>query len=150
MPSNRELDATIAELVFGWKWYTTNGVHRFLADPEEIEPGLNIGCVHETHTTMELAHNWLCHVPPYTTDVEADYLVLRHVREKWLDADDYHEANGRWNVFWHSLAEVLRIRDPYYRDTMNQYELYYMQEYRPGDYSRAALAALGVEVDHAE
>lgn len=128
MPSNRELDCLVAERVLGWKVveYGREGEFRY----------------YETGDDYIEESNFLP-----SSDVSDDYAVLQHVREKWLDADDYHEANGRWNVFWRSLAEILRSRDPYYRDTVNQYELYYMQEYRPGDYSRAALAALGVEVD---
>lgn len=48
----------------------------------------------------------------------------------WIDTDSY-----RYDVFWNLLSERLRSRDPYYRDTVDQRELYYLAEYRDGDFA---------------
>lgn len=81
-----------------------------------------------------------CQVSPlYSTNASDDYLVLAKVRE-WGEDDKL-----RWTTygqFWTHLAEILRARDPYYKPTVNQYELYYMLEYQPGDYSHAAFLAV--------
>jgi len=73
-------------------------------------------------------------------DAGDDFLVLQAVR-KWIDLDD-----DRYNKFYRTLAEMLRSRDPYYRGTVNQFELYYMDQYQAGDFSRAAWVAIGGEL----
>lgn len=70
-----------------------------------------------------------------------DVQVLAVVRS-WLDGDDRFETEGRYNVFYRVLSETLRSRDPYYRDTVNQFELYYLDLYEVGDFARAAFAAV--------
>lgn len=89
--------------------------------------------------------NWYTHdsyrIGPWRPlqSVEHDFIVFQRVR-KWID-----EAPDLYEAFYNNLAELLRSHNPYYRDTINQNRLYYMDEYQPGDYSRAALAALKQE-----
>lgn len=97
---------------------------------------LNWGAFCPAHHKHDCCGRLIC--PRYTTDASSDYEILKRVREeKWI-----YEKEGQYNEFWNSLAEILRSRDPYYRDTVNQNELHYMLEYRPGDYSHAAYLAL--------
>jgi hypothetical protein len=122
----RERDAAVAQSVMGW-----------VAFPYSMPDGK--GGWETRLCPPSNVHITTCDTfPRYTTDPSADYEVLKRVREsKWID--DREEA---YNMFWNSLAEILRSRDPYYRDTENQNELYYMLEYRPGDFSHAAFLAL--------
>lgn len=70
-----------------------------------------------------------------------DLKVLR-VARTWIERDDRFDQVGRYNLFYRRLSEVLRSRDPYYDDTVNQFELYYMDNYQIGDFARAALEAV--------
>lgn len=67
-------------------------------------------------------------VPHYTTDAAADYLVLVHVRESW-DQEKRH-------LFEVNLEGIWLKRNRWYTTPV---------WYEPGDYSRAALAVLGIE-----
>lgn len=66
-------------------------------------------------------------LPWFTSNAGDDYEVLKHVREKW---DEQMQVN-----FSGALAKIKFSRS-------HRWEL----NYEPGDYSRAALKALGEEV----
>lgn len=63
---------------------------------------------------------------PYTTDASADYQVLARVRQKWT-LDQLFAFERALNLAWDS-----RTKD----------DAPHLLHYEPGDYSRAALAAL--------
>lgn len=69
--------------------------------------------------------------PHYSTDPSADYRVLKHVREKWSDAD--------FDRFDTMLDLILGEHESK-RDT-----LFCSSLYEPGDYSLAALASIEKE-----
>lgn len=69
-------------------------------------------------------------IPSCLTDPAADYEVLRHVRETWDHSRQYQ--------FAHALAELYRSRKEGRHPVVR---------YQPGDYSRAALAALNGETE---
>lgn len=72
-------------------------------------------------------------VPRYGDDPAADYAVLKHVREHWVERKLLRMR--RWlSALWKGRADdAMDTNDP-----MNLTPLYY----EPGDYSRAALAVL--------
>lgn len=65
----------------------------------------------------------------FTTDPSADYEVLKHVREHWNTAQLLHGFDSALVDIWNSRRRI---------ETMVCYE--------PGDYSKAALKALGEEI----
>jgi hypothetical protein len=144
------LVAWVAEHVMGWKCY--HWTDRTIQDVDDLCIAGGYTAIVEYSPDGDVfavvqfdAGVW--RLPPWNllTDANDDLMVLQRVREEWLDADDMHDGNGLWNLFWHHLAELLRSRDPYYRSTLNQNELHYMQEYRCGDYCRSAALAKGYE-----
>lgn len=112
----RELDAKVAEKVMGWKRSQFNANHF------EISPSSYRSIVPESWHGFE----------PSTNAVD-DYEVLKHVRENWeqLMHDKFTECLGK---IW-----VKR------REDKTKFVNFAMC-YEPGDYSRAALKALGEEV----
>jgi hypothetical protein len=74
-------------------------------------------------------------VPPFTTDSSADYLVLKHVRENWSDLK-------LWDEFCIQL-HILQSARSHPRGFLPQW---HQGMYEPGDWSKAALKALGEEV----
>lgn len=79
------------------------------------------------------------HQVPDFCDAKNDLLVLRYVHDRWRCIRCMDELQR----FYDKLSELLRSRDPYYHGTVNQYELYYIENYQTGDYARAALYAVG-------
>lgn len=77
-------------------------------------------------------------VARYTTDPAADYSVLVHVRENWdWEAQQKFAYCLDQRVY---MARQIKLRSQIPRTLI----------YQPGDYSRAALQALGVEVGPVE
>lgn len=70
-------------------------------------------------------------VPRYTTDASADCEVLKHVRETWEPTAIDKFEKALW-VAWQIRLVVSNLAG--------------FMAYQPGDYSRAALKALGEEV----
>lgn len=81
--------------------------------------------------------NWCCGTKkyidfvPYSTDVKWDYEVLKHVREKW--------TREQQDKFAEACDDVMAVRC-----TPNSQ--WWCIAYEPGDWSKAALKALGEEV----
>lgn len=68
----------------------------------------------------------------FSSDISADYAVLVHVRTKWSDIRQYEFGQHLWDIMeCHSMLGS-------YLGTHGFYE--------PGDYARAALKAVGAEV----
>jgi hypothetical protein len=145
--NNPALVAWVAEHVMGWKCFhhkdhsvqdiddvCSNGGYGAIVEYSPEGDVLGVVPFDAEFGPMAI---WL----PFA-DAHDDLMVLRKVRE-WLDAADVREGEGLWNRFWHHLSERLRSRDPYYRGTLNQYELYYMTEYQCGDYCVSAALAAG-------
>lgn len=128
---SREDDARVAELVMGtlsfrqsgsWYHITINGTERASEQGRDraLKYALNLGGDRLV-------------VPHYTTDPAADYQVLEHVREKW-EPLQHCTMRDELQMAWGERArdaEVAQVWGP--------------TQYRPGDYSRAALAALDKE-----
>ena len=76
-------------------------------------------------------------VPGFTTDPHDDYEVLKHVREKW-DGDMQDKFTER-------LGDVFMKRRGVSENRLN-----FALRYEPGDYSKAALNALGVNTTMTE
>lgn len=116
--NTRELDARVAEKVFGYQWWkwTGPGPHDTeLAPPGTYYTGGWAACAHADCLDFEAAlkNNG---VPRYLTDANADYMVLEHVRKHW------HATK---------LADFIEELP----EKPHRYEI--------GLYSRAALAVLG-------
>ena len=115
--SNREIDALVAEKVMGWSAI------------EEVSPALPfIGQPPERDEPG-------FYVPAFTTDPRSDYDVLCKVREKWEGQQQGDFALAVYTI-WHSrqATSLMAFAWP-------------ALLYEPGDYSIAALKALGVEVE---
>jgi hypothetical protein len=119
---SRELDALVAEKVMGWTFFDVSGgqIPKHEATMCWASPGS------PSHHREEL--------PFYSTDPTADYSVLVRVRETW-----------GWKMrdaFYAALcaAWTERRTSNVHLGWGDHSSLWYS----PGDYSRAALAALGV------
>jgi hypothetical protein len=82
------------------------------------------------------------HPPSYSTDPAADYEVLVKVRETWQG------LNRMWfNVKLKGILQQHSLEDPLLgREDTEDVPLWDEGQYRPGDYSHAALLALGVKL----
>jgi hypothetical protein len=147
----RERDLAVAECVMGWEWRTLRsgraaGMYRWISDPES--PHMRGGNTTKATGDEPVRQTALVELPAFSTDASADVRVLGAVA-KWIDDEPEGPPSKpesyRYNRFWLRLAAILRSRDPYYRDTVDQQDRYYIQHYEPGDFSRAALAALSPE-----
>jgi hypothetical protein len=70
-------------------------------------------------------------VYPYTTDAGCDYEVLKHVREHWSE-NKHDEFTAALGAIWVERRKAVRTN--------------FAMCYEPGDYSKAALKALGEEI----
>ncbi len=113
--AGRQFDYAVAREVLGW-------ICKGDGDYGRIYPPGNILCT-----------RFYCNDP-------IDDLKVHRVAIKWIDSNQ-----DRYNKYYKNLAEILRSRDPYYKPTVNQFELYYMDQYQPGDFSRAALLATATD-----
>lgn len=124
---SREVDAKVAELVMGWGWFLIHsGGFAYLCDPKS--DGLT-GFINGQDKPAPVGTERLDDVetsfpflPEFTTDPTADYAVLVRVRETW----DY-AARERMDT------ELARVWDARGLEHL---------AYEPGDFSKAALAAL--------
>lgn len=111
----REIDALVAEKVMGWygcfNWgcYTSRKYIDQKHPPEE---------------EFKANEDW-----SPTTDLTADYEVLKHVREDWNDAYRGWFCD-ELRVVWSTRANE------------DGWKNSYQQFYEPGDYSKAALKVL--------
>jgi hypothetical protein len=119
---SRELDALVAEKVMGWKRSQLNG------DIYEKPNGAYV------IIDSDPLSPWESYSP--TTDANEDYEVLKHVRENWsCDRQEFL----MWECF-----EVWQGRNRFPRWTLDEAD-HCAIYYEPGDYSKAALKALGIE-----
>ena len=123
--TDRKIDALVAEKVMGWGKYVRNEFSRMVPD----------------HSAPDYEYNFdrPSTLPPYSTNAKYDYQVLKQVRENW-DAEQTGNFCGQLDLIW--MARYYGRTDPRLKDGVLQYE--------PGDYSRAALAALGISVGAGE
>lgn len=117
--TDREIDFLVQERVFGWTPLGTGGW---------LTP--------ERNTVLSI------YTPTYTTDASADFVVLAHVRDTW------HGINRMWfNVKLKGILQQHGLDDPLLgREDTDDVPLWDSGQYHPGDWSKAALMALGVEL----
>lgn len=136
---SRELDAKVAEKVFGYTgigYYGPpaegNWAHlssRCFARQEDAEAAAVARFPHMEGHNIDLCYwkeDWgPLFVPYYTKSASDDYQVLKHVRENW---------NRAWKIKFHYALERSWLkRGP---------DEFLSEAYEPGDYSKAALAAI--------
>lgn len=118
----RELDAKVADKVMGWKVHGRPfpGPGHWVTDKNGAFIGnIDGGEVNEKH--------WRPSV-----DAAADYEVLKRVRETWTD-----EQQDNFEV---ALEDIMIAKESNYPNT------WHVILYEPGDWSRAALKALGEDI----
>ena len=134
--TNRELDAAVAEVIFGWRWYAAAwGSLRFLGNPNwtEDSPETPHWPLTEASTKLPLCDDWQRSVPRYTTDPTADYSVLKHCRD--------NDSDGEWTEFGCSLYDLWHSRSA---RGMNASGGLTWMPYEPGDYAKAKLASINL------
>jgi hypothetical protein len=134
MATDREADAKVAELVMG-----------FTRTPVRVKGSTNYGDCWLQPDAPEIDGQWTAHelhvyyAPRfYTTDPAADYQVLAHVREKW-GAEHHCAMRDELKMAWERRAH-----------DSDKAEVWGPTQYRPGDYSRAALAVIEKEQANAK
>ena len=124
---SRELDALVAEKVM-----------EFVKNAR--------GQWHQKHNPPMATYHDMAMVPSYTTDVSADYEVLKHVREKWpkneMEIDRFDKFLSALAQMWDERCRSFECGLSYGSGYGHGAKLGRM--YEPGDYSKAALNALGV------
>lgn len=140
---SRELDAKVAERIFGWHIFRVGYEGTDDETPEqrkyeaEFQKG-SFGVV-----------GWYAFIPEgkevvrwddgsrqyyrFTTDASWDYEVLKHALETW--------AGEQWAAFKEALDGILGERSGIHHEWSN------VIFYQPGDYSKAALLALGEKIE---
>lgn len=148
LPAGRELDAMVAERVFGWRWYRWLDVAgipeeyhgRFIAHPDRIggKPGVDYT---EASLDMPLSSQCWGSLPGYSTRIEAAWEVVRNLAaDGWCYSLDNLGAYGaaRCVVWRHSYA-------------VGPYRRVEAEGAAPATaICRAALAALAPETHHPE
>lgn len=105
---------------------------KVLGRTTDYRPGV-AGSLARVHMCMESLGDGTCRpIRHYTTDPRDDYEVLKHVREKWDE--------NQQRAFQRCLLETMSKRGWCSITTG------YAWLYEPGDYSRAALLAIGEKV----
>ena len=119
--TNRELDALVQKHIFGSETSEALGQWFF-----------------------RLEGNYWPPVPNYTSDAAADYAVLCKVRETWDEP-----MQDKWHVELQNVWMDRRGGPMLIAFTAGGPMLiaFTAIDYLPGDYSKAALAALGIEVE---
>ena len=152
--TNEQIDRLIAEKIFGWKWYHDKFTYR--AGEDCWTETRSVLCSPEKFASFEAKYgksqergdgavdDSMC--PHPSTNPADDYAVLCHVREKLATPEwegvkwwEYEDALKR--IWMRRFARAV----PHLRRTLSAWVAWHLQ-YEPGDYSRAALAALGIEV----
>lgn len=147
---SRELDAEVAEKVMGLRvlgrancllsqdgcgWYVVGDnkpCQGSTLEPVYAEPTYNGEACEGEALIDGVPACWCKGVPDYTTEVVADYEVLKRVRTSW-PLDQQRE-------FFLQLEQVVRSRT--LTQTMLPLLLMFVE---PGDYSKAAIAALAAQ-----
>lgn len=135
---SREIEILVAEKVMGWTY--TRPANRYdLRSPGSLRPDFmldyQIDFVDGPKPDVFVDTSM---VPAYLTDPAADYSVLVRVRETWSDDPE----QKRFRVAFAKITEDRRAaKAGQWRASGSGMFMFY----EPGDYSRAALAALGVE-----
>lgn len=84
-------------------------------------------------------------IPPYSSDIAADYSVLVKVRETWDRADEANKPGNETNYrvlhgsFHLALQRIWKERED--KNKSGEWTPWWSM-YQPGDFSRAALASL--------
>lgn len=132
----RAIDAMVAEKVMGWYWLEFDS-----PDYDHVAHRVRV-LVPPEWTQLTVCHHLpargnvdpLCYVRDYyTRDIAADYSVLVRVRETW---DIYQRQRF-------GLALLKSFEDRLWDDTRGHSVHEACAQYQPGDYSLAALSALG-------
>jgi hypothetical protein len=126
---NRELDALVAEKVMGWE--RRNVAHRSGTSLYGFTKAVTSAWVGQDGQPVCALDEW-----EPTTDIRDDYEVLVKVRETWGKEE-------REQVFKYAQAEWANRFGWRIPPWMGQEVMAYL----PGDWSRAALKALGIDVD---
>ena len=124
-PSDQEVDASVAKLVFGWRVWVGTLDHA----------GEDLGRSPQSHEASgtgpivvltESSTGQLQPAPHFSTDPLADYSVLCHIRDRsWIEGDYWDRSPRDSN--WLQFAALLPRPE----------------DYAAGSYSLAALAVLG-------
>lgn len=132
----RRLDAEVAEKVMGWERWTCSDYGYREADL--FKDATHLTTWRKVGPEIPLGEHAEAMVPRYSTDIAADYEVLKHVRETWEPTAFAAFMAALRHIHHDRIAAFTRARKwNAYRDG-NRSEVMY----EPGDYSRAALAAL--------
>lgn len=133
---SREQDAKVAELVMGFARTPV----RIRGSINHVDCWLRLDAPENGHWA---AHELRAYYGPreYTTDPAADYQVLEHVRGAWEPDRLCKMRDELEKVWWQRAHEIEQAED-------TQLQVYGCTQYRPGDYSRAALAAVEKEQQH--
>jgi len=126
---SREQDAKVAEVVMGWRIGRPDSTPAFKVD----------WCMNGSHLVCTLGG-----FKP-TTDPAADYQVLEHVREKWSQTK-VCALRDELALMWSRRATE---RDKQ-ATSVREFAVHGCTQYQPGDYSRAALAAIEKEREDAK
>lgn len=145
--TNRELDALVAERVMGWEWCGQSDRPLYLVPPQEADTFRDEcrrlpmpAVIHETGFSARPGQGVVTRkTPRFTTDANDDYRVLEHVRET--------THNHYWLMFCCHLHDLWSSRPSRGMDKDGKPTggLTWIP-YLIGDYSRAALAAMGIDI----
>lgn len=127
----RDMDAKVAELLFGWSWWVSeSSLRRGIFPPPCPPPWFK----RRADGTEHRCADWDWGLPHYTTSPQRDYEVLEKVRE---DADLCCRVRDNANLIWEMRA-MRQIRDGSLQTVFG------WTQYRPGDWAYAYLIAKGV------
>lgn len=114
MEAGRELDATIAENIFGYKWMIPelNGKYRLLVDPERAQSLIGTGRRESENKREERYADWSYdrHFPHYSTAWEGAGLVLELLHKQGWEIDIYMTQDN------HFLTECLISKPEWQED----------------------------------
>lgn len=125
----RERDAWVAEHVLGWK-----------RESEEQHPGANVAWFVPSPKFRGTGTGTTVHAStamPHSSTADADYEVLKHVRETWGEPGARRNERSLLYMFAEYLHEIQYPR----KDGCMGLELTPVF-YKPGDYSAAAYLSL--------
>lgn len=135
-PVGRELDAEVAREVMGWRIFQTGNAGKVLWHESRGEWGNPPAQpTTEPHDPIR-DHHWAVYVPEYTTDAADDYSVLVKVRETW----DHDQLQEFARLLYDAANDREGARFPEGYDGHMDF-VGCGVFYKPGDFSRAALAA---------
>lgn len=97
MPAGRKLDAIVAELVMGWTDTGTDGVSTY-----GLPPSPNLQDIYHKHNS---AGNGLFHVPRFSTDIAAAWLVWEWLTRQFTNVALYAYDRDRHRVLCWGIDE---------------------------------------------